>query len=424
MQGSVRKRGDTWSYRFDLGVVDGKRQQREKGGFRTKKEAEAALAKALNEYNNAGLVFDPSEITVSDYLDQWFDIYCIPNLKYNTQLGYLNIIENHLKPAFGSYKLKSLTPVIFQEYANQLKMNGYSKNHIDGILITLTEALGYAVEPLRYIAFNPMDKVKRPKVDKPPKERIILTLDEWNQILTRFEGTRFEIPLLIGFYTGVRIGEAMALTWDDIDFDARRISINHQVVKRDPDADVRKAFQKKEKKAARSAWYFQTLKTTSSNRVISIGDTLCNALREEQLRQRKNELKAGGDFMVHYLKKEKDEKGNDIYRIVPLLKCIDAQLPRVRMVCIASNGEFTSPDSMKYAARIIHHEMRLAYDFHSLRHTHATMLIEAGANIKDVQCRLGHSNISTTLNTYVHDTEQMQNRTAEIFEQVTKRKTV
>ena len=88
MKGSVRKRGATWSYYFDLGKVDGKRKRKEKKGFRTKKEAEAALAKALHEYNNAGAVFEPTEITVADYLNQWFDLYCKTNLKYNTQVGY------------------------------------------------------------------------------------------------------------------------------------------------------------------------------------------------------------------------------------------------------------------------------------------------------------------------------------------------
>ena len=69
MTGSVRKRGKTWSYCFDLGKVDGKRKRTEKGGFRTKKEAETALAAAINEYNNGGQVFTPSDVTVSDYLD-------------------------------------------------------------------------------------------------------------------------------------------------------------------------------------------------------------------------------------------------------------------------------------------------------------------------------------------------------------------
>ena len=96
MQGGVRKRGTTWSYYFDLGKIDGKRKKKENGGFRTKKEAEQALTAAMNEYNNAGTVFEPSEITVSDYLDQWYDLYCKPNLRYNSQLGYLKIIEVHL----------------------------------------------------------------------------------------------------------------------------------------------------------------------------------------------------------------------------------------------------------------------------------------------------------------------------------------
>jgi hypothetical protein len=74
MTGGVRKRGSTWSYYFDLGKVDGKRKKKEKSGFRTKKEAEQALAAAINEYNNAGQVFESSEVTVSDYLDQWWQL--------------------------------------------------------------------------------------------------------------------------------------------------------------------------------------------------------------------------------------------------------------------------------------------------------------------------------------------------------------
>ena len=62
MTGGIRKRGSTWSYYFDLGKIGGKRQKKEKGGFKTKKEAEAALAKAISEYNSAGTVFEPSEI--------------------------------------------------------------------------------------------------------------------------------------------------------------------------------------------------------------------------------------------------------------------------------------------------------------------------------------------------------------------------
>lgn len=423
MQGSVRKRGNTWSYRFDLGVVDGKRQQKEKGGFRTRKDAEAALAKAMSEYNQAGLVFEPSEVSVADYLDQWFDMYCTNNLKYNTQVGYLRIIEGHLKPAFGHYRLKALNPTILQQYAFELKNRGLAKSSVDGILTTFQAALDYAVEPLHYISQNPMHPVRYPKIEKQPRERIILTLDEWQRIIDRFRGTRYEIPLMIGFYTGMRISEVFALTWDDIDLEKRQITTDKQIVKRNFGADVRRVVEKKGKKEQRSSWYFETPKTPNSIRTVTIGDTLYQALKEEQKRQRINEFKYGEYYTVHVLKKEKDEKNRDIFRVVPVQKCVDSQLPRVKMVCIAENGQYTSTDSFKYASRVIHHEMQLAFDFHSLRHTHATLLIEAGADVKDVQCRLGHSNISTTLNTYVHDTEQMQNKTADIFEQITSRKT-
>lgn len=110
-------------------------------------------------------------------------------------------------------------------------------------------------------------------------------------------------------------------------------------------------------------------------------------------------------------------------RIIPVHKCIESQPQRVRLVCITENGQYTSTDSFKYCSRIIHSELKLAFDYHSLRHTHATMLIEAGANVKNVQTRLGHTNITTTLQTYVHDTEKMAEQSVELFEQITNAKT-
>ena len=355
MKGSVRKRGKTWSYYFDLGKIDGKRQKKEKGGFATKKEAEAALAKALNEYNTAGLVFEPSEITVADYLNQWFDLYCKANLKYNTQVGYLHIIQGHLIPKFGAF---------------------------------------------------------------------ILTLDEWKRIIDRFPPeSRYHIPLMVGFYTGLRISEAFALTWDDIDFDSRTLSVNKQIVKRNFGADVRKAVEKKGKKEQRSSWYFTTPKTLSSNRTVKFGETLYKALKAEKNRQAKNEIKYGEYYTIHVIKPETDEKGNEMKRIVPVQKCIDSPLQRVRMICVAENGQYTSTDSFKFCSRVIHKELLLAFDYHSLRHTHATLLIENGADVKDVQTRLGHTNIETTLQTYVHDTEKMVERSVELFEQIAQART-
>ena len=356
-------------------------------------------------------------------MDQWYDLYCKPNLKYNTQLGYLRIIEGHLKPRFGQYRLKAITAAILQEYANDLKMNGYSKSHMTGILSMFGAALDYAVEPMHYLSANPMRYVKYPRIEKKPRERIILSLDEWQQIIDRFPaGSRYYLPLMIGFYTGLRISEAFALTWNDIDFANRTITVSKQVVKRNFGADVRKAIDKRGKKEVRSSWYFASTKTPSSQRTIKFGDTLYRALKAEHAAQIENELKYSEYYIIHVLQKEIDEKGNDMFRLIPVQKCLQPTLPRVHMVCIAENGEYTSTDSFKYCARVIHRELLLAFDYHSLRHTHATLLIESGANIKDVQTRLGHTNIQTTLQTYVHDTEAMSAQSVELFEQAVNKK--
>ena len=268
-----------------------------------------------------------------------------------------------------------------------------------------------------------MQNVKFPKVERKPRERIVLTLDEWCKIRDRFQNTRYYIPLMIGFYTGLRISETFGLTWDDIDFDKRKISVNKQIVKRNFGAYVRKVVEKKGKKEQRSSWYFTTPKTFTSVREVPFGETLYQALKKEKAEQLKNEMKYGEYYTIHVKKIETDEKGNDMIRVVPIQKCVESPLQRIRLVCIDENGQYTSTDSFKYCSRVIHHEMHLAFDYHSLRHTHATLLIESGADIKNVQTRLGHTNIETTLQTYVHDTEKMAERSVDLFEKITQAKT-
>ena len=145
-------------------------------------------------------------------------------------------------------------------------------------------------------------------------------------------------------------------------------------------------------------------------------------MKQERAEQMKNELKHGERYTIQVVKKELDEKGNEMQRIVPVQKSLQSDLPRVKMVCVTEHGEYTSTDSFKYCSKIIHKELKIAFDYHSLRHTHATILIESGADVKDVQTRLGHANIQTTLQTYVHDTEKMANRSVDIFEQAVKQK--
>lgn len=82
-----------WEYRFEAAQIEGKRKHISKAGFRTKKEALEAGTKALAEYNNAGLHFEPSEISVSDYLDYYFDQHVKINLKYNSQFLSADLVQ-------------------------------------------------------------------------------------------------------------------------------------------------------------------------------------------------------------------------------------------------------------------------------------------------------------------------------------------
>ena len=415
---NVRKRGNYWSWRFEGAVVDGKRQQPSKSGYRTKKEAEIAGNQAYNEYYSTGLVFEPTGLSVADYLDYWFEHDVKVNLAYNTQMGYFGIIENHLKPAFGKYKLKAIQPAVVQEYFNSLKLRGLSRNSILNILSIFKHAYDYAIEPCNFVKDNPIDRVKMPKVERKPRERIILADEEWEKILDRFPfGNRFHIMLQIGYHTGLRISEVCGLTWDDIDFEKNTIDVNKQTVKRNFNFDVRKTYKLTGKKEKRSEWYFQKTKTIASTDVIKLGPTLKAVLQKEKARQAQNELMYGEFWIEHRMKPEPDEKNNIIYRLIPVQKCVDSNLPKARLVCIDEDGSFTSSDSFKYASRVIHTELKLAFDFHALRHTHGTMLAESGVNPKAIQKRLRHASISTTLNTYVHATEALQDQAVERFEE-------
>ena len=304
-----------------------------------------------------------------------------------------------------------------------MKMSGLAKKYVSCILTVFGAALDYAVEPMHYLSANPMRYVKLPKIERSPRERIVLSMEDWERIVERFpSGSRFYIPLMIGFYTGLRISETFGLTWDDIDLEKRELTVNKQIVKRNFGADVRKVVEKKDKRKLRSSWYFATPKTQSSKRTVKFGEMLYQALKQERAEQMKNELKHGERYTIQVVKKELDEKGNEMQRIVPVQKSLQSDLPRVKMVCVTEHGEYTSTDSFKYCSKIIHKELKIAFDYHSLRHTHATILIESGADVKDVQTRLGHANIQTTLQTYVHDTEKMANRSVDIFEQAVKQK--
>lgn len=400
MEGSVRKRGNKWYYSFEMARVDGKRQRVERVGGRTKKEAEAALRKALTEYNNTGLRFEPTEISVSDYMDYWYKNYVEVNCKYNTQQGYMTIIEKHIKPVLGGYKLKSLTPATLQEFINQKYVHGISKNYLTSIIGVLSGSIKYAVHPCGFIKENPMQYVKYPKYDlsKSDINRKVISQSDFNRILERFPvGSTFHMLLMIGYHTGLRIGEAIALTWDDIDFDNKTVNVDKIIVYRD------------------RKYCFGTPKTKSSIRKIKIGKTLIQSLKIHKKLQSENRLRYGQYYTQQY----------KVDGPITWIHSLDLTVPSgvmepVNFVCTKENGSMVTAETFKYASKIINHMLGIDFNYHSLRHTHATVLIENGANIKDVQTRLGHSRIQTTMDTYTHVTEKMAKQSVDIFEDTLK----
>lgn len=403
MSGHVRKRGSKWYYSFEAGSIDGKRKRIERVGGKTKKEAEKALRIALQEYENAGSTFQPSSFTVSDYMDYWLKNYVEINCKYNTYVNYKRIIEGHIKPQLGLYKIKALTPSILQEFINKKYLTGISKNHLSNIMNVLKGSIKYSVFPCEFIKSDPTTYLKLPKFDdsRLNTDKKILSKADYQQILDRFpQGSSFYIPIIIGYNTGCRIGEVMGLTWDDINLAKGEISINKLIYKRDKN------------------WYLGSPKTISSKRIVKIGNTLIKILKEHKKWQMECRLKYGKYYISQYILE--DYSGVEpLERILSIDNTTGIDYPNNKQfICTKENGALVTTESFKYASRVIHYELGIAFNFHSLRHTHATLLIENGANIKDVQLRLGHSDIKTTLNTYTHATEQMAQQTVDLFEKV------
>lgn len=411
-----------WEWRFEGAMVDGKRQQPSKSGYRTKKEAEIAGNKAFAEYNNAGLKFEPSEISVADYMDYWLKNYCRMNVADSTMVAYTNIIKNHIKPRIGFYKLRAVNTLVLQEMVNDIYVKrSFSKTFMKNILKVLKGSFKYAKNTAKLIKENPAEDVKLPNMssDSDPEEIIVLTKEQVNRILGRFKSSPATYyGMLTAYYTGLRVSEVYGLTWDDIDFENKKIEVNKISKKIEKEGRTSEGKRPRGIRGkATTRYYLGACKTPSSYRTIDIGDTLLNALKEYKAWQEKNEEMYGEFYTRHYIKEETTETNRKVQRVIPVSGAdFEIPLERVNLVFIKENGEYRGSDTPRYASKVINYEMGIHYNFHAFRHTHATMLIEAGVNIKAISKRLGHSTTRTTLDTYVHVTERLATEAVDKFE--------
>ena len=183
------------------------------------------------------------------------------------------------------------------------------------------------------------------------------------------EGNPLTIPFQIGLHTGMRVSEVCGLMWRHIDLNRGTLQVDQAMINQEGE------------------WVLGTTKTVSSEREILLGPTIINILKKHRIWLKKNKLKYG----VHYT--ESDH------------------------VCVKECGSIITPAVVKYNTSKMKEKLGIDFNFHSLRHTHATTLMENGAKVKDIQNRLGHSRSAITIDTYLHLTKKMQTESVDIFEQ-------
>lgn len=395
----TRKRGKNWEWSFEGARIGGKRQPISKGGYRTKADAVAAGTQAKAEYENAGRLFKPSELSIADFMDYWYENYVVRNLAYNTQQDYRRKIDLHINPVLGKYRLHALEPDIVQQWIDKKKDAGYSRSMVKNMLCCLSGALSYAIQPCKFIRSNPCDYVKVPKIPlqegRKAHTEYICTREDYSKILQRFpEGSIFYLPLITGYHCGTRIGETYGIDLlSDIDFETHTLHIRHQL------------------KNERGSWCYRQPKYNSV-RSIRIDSVYENTLKTEIHNRRLNQMRYGQYFTKSYLLPDGS--------ILQARADVSLPYPEVMPISARENGELLTPDSFKYCARVIHNELNNPlFHSHCLRHTHGTILAENGAQPKTVMERLGHKDIKTTIERYVFNTDKMKDDAVQLFMQAT-----
>ena len=386
----TRKRGKTYSYIFEAGKVDGKRKVVEKGGYPTKAEAYKAGVAAFNDHLHGNIGITSESITLKDFMTNWLNNVVSLNVKANSMQTYQWLFNKQIIPHLGELKVQDLTPATLDDWLRRLQKKGLSYNTISATHTLIHHALNYAVYPAKLISANPADYIKVPKnAPRNVVKRHIITPEQFNALLEKYPfGTPHYIPLLILYHTGMRLGEVLGLSWADIDFAAKKITLRQQI-----------------RHLTNKGYFFTTLKTESSNRYILIDVYLLGELKRWQSQQAANEKQFGDSYVYIY----REEDGHIERRSKGLPAPVGE---KVALVCTRDNGQMILSGAF---SNLLQKENLNA---HSFRHTHATQLIEVGVSAKAVAGRLGHSNTSITQNLYTHNTLKLQEEAAAAFTQI------
>ncbi len=385
MKGTIYKRGTTYTYMIDLGKdpITNKRQRISKGGFKTKRECQAALAGIQTDYNQ-GTYINETEITLKDFIAEWLRLYENTGKVKISTVRVRKHETNNMLDYFKTVKLKDITRKMYQEFLFEMNKK-FAENTLSGIHGTARSVFKKAIE-LKYIKEDPTEYTVLPKkqktveeleTEKPvPKYFELKELNNFLNACKRDNDPQVHTIFMTLAYTGMRVGELCALKWKDIDFKAKEINIY-------------KTYYNPTNKTDNYA--LLTPKTTTSKRKIFIDNMLIKELKKHKKYQDELKLK-----IPSWFKKDGDfvfTKVTNYPGYPEVIKQIELKMKQV----IKKNGllkEITP---------------------HGLRHTHASLLAQAGVSLEEIMERLGHKDDTITREIYLHVTQDMKKEASTKF---------
>jgi len=367
-----KKKDGSTAYMFVayLGVdpITGKQKRTTRRGFKTEREAKIAEAKLQTEIQSNG--FLNTEITTyKQVYELWLEQYQNA-VRDSTYQRVQTLFNTAILRHFDNIAINNITIPYCQKIVNM-----WNKKYKDmkAIRIYASIVLDYAIN-LKIITDNPFKHTKQPRKSEIKKDSSYLyySSEELRTFLDFVKGEPIYHAMFRTFaFTGFRRGELMALTWNDIDFNNKTITIN--------------------KTCARGKDYKIVIhppKTNSSNRTISIDDKTLDVLKHWKTEQRILSLKFGHNTI---------NKEQYVFTDV------------------TSNKRLYPEHCNKILDKICKKHNFKRIKIHGFRHTHCSLLFEAGLSIQEVQDRLGHGDIKTTMDIYAHITEKQREKVAEKF---------
>ena len=426
-KGSVRKKGKKWYYRFYVEDASGNLVQKECAGTESKSETEKLLRQAMEDYESKKFIAKADNITLGQLLDTWAEEELKTGTLSNGTVGtYLQAINRIKQHPVSRRKLKTVTSGHLQQFMDIMSFGGtiedfvskgYSKDYVKSFSAVLQQSFRFAVFPKQYITFNPMQYVvmrhKKDDMDLFAEETDTdngnvkpLSFEQYQKLIAQL-GKRSKdaiLPVQIAYFTGLRLGEVAGLTWQDINLEEQCLTVRRSV-RYNGATHKHEIGPTKRKKV----------------RIVDFGNALADILKKARKQQLKNRMQYGELYHRNFYREvtEKNRVHYEYYNL-PMTEDAPEDYTEISFVCLREDGCLELPATVETACRTAARKVPEleGFHFHTLRHTYTTNLLSNGAQPKDVQELLGHSDVSTTMNVYAHATREAKRDSAKLLDKV------